>query len=73
MRYRSILSPDAEADFDSAARWYRRIDQNLEFRFTLETFATLRRIKTFPYQFPVVYHTTRRALLKRFLTPSTLI
>ena len=66
MKYCSIPSPDAEADIVSALRWYQQIDPNLAFRFTLEAFATLRRIKTFPYQFPVIRGTTRRALLKRF-------
>lgn len=66
MRYRSIPSPGAEADIVSAFRWYHQIDPNLAFRFTLETLATLRRIKTFPYQFPIISGKARRALLKRF-------
>ena len=66
MRFDSILSPGAEADFDSASRWYQRIDPSLAFRFTLETFRTLRRIMMFPYQFPIIKSTTRRAILKRF-------
>ena len=66
MKSYSILSPDAEADFDSACRWYERIDQDLVSRFELETLATISRIKTFPYQFPVIRGITRRALLKRF-------
>ena len=66
MKFYSILSPDAEADFDSACRWYERIDRDLVSRFELETLATISRIKTFPYQFPVIEGTARRALLKRF-------
>jgi len=66
MRFHSILSPDAEAELASASRWYQRIDPNLSFRFELETVATLRRIEKFPYQFPVIDGTTRRAVLKRF-------
>ena len=66
MRFHSIPSPDAEADIDSASRWYQQIDPNLAFRFTMETFETLRRIERFPYQFPVIEGTTRRALLKHF-------
>ena len=66
MKFHSILSPDAEADFDSACRWYERIDRDLVSRFELETLATSSRIKTFPYQFPVIKGITRRALLKRF-------
>ena len=66
MKYRSVLSPGAKADISSAVRWYQRTDLNLAFRFTLETLATRRRIEQFPYQFPIVYDTIRRALLKRF-------
>ena len=66
MRFHSIPSPDAEADIVSASGWYQQIDPNLAVRFVLETFATLRRIERFPYQFPVIQGITRRALLKRF-------
>jgi len=66
MRYRSVPSPDAEADISSAVRWYQGTSLNLAFRFTLETVATRRRIERFPFQFPIVYKTVRRALLKRF-------
>ena len=66
MKFHSIPSPDAEADIDSASRWYQQIDPDLAVRFALETLTTLRRIKRFPYQFPVIEGITRRALLKRF-------
>ena len=33
MTYRLILSPDAKADFRSAAHWYADKDNNLSFRF----------------------------------------
>ena len=67
MKYRSVLSPGAEADIGSAVRWYQRINRNLASRFKLETFATLRRVKKSPYHFPLIGDgKTRRALLKRF-------
>ena len=66
MKFHSIPSPDAEADIDSASRWYQHIDPKLAFRFILETAATLRRVENFPYQFPIVDGKTRRALLKHF-------
>ena len=66
MRYRSVLSPGAEADIRSAVRWYQRIDLNLAFRFRLETLATRRRLERFPLQFPILRNITHRALLKRF-------
>ena len=66
MRYRVIPSPDAEADIDSAVRWYQRIDPNLAFRFTSEMRAIQRRIKHTPYQFPLVKGGIRQALLRHF-------
>jgi len=63
---RIILSPDAKADIRSTIRWYRRTDPNLALRFKLETHAVLRRIAQFPYQFPLIEGTFRRARLKRF-------
>ena len=63
---RIILSPDAKADIRSTIRWYQRTDPNLALRFKLETRATLRRIAQFPYQFPLIEDTFRRARLKRF-------
>jgi plasmid stabilization system protein ParE len=66
MKYRSVLSPDARADIRSAVRWYQRIDPNLAFRFKVETLATRWRIERFPFQFPLIKNTARRALLKRF-------
>ena len=36
MTYRTVLSPAAKADMRSAHRWYRRIDRNLAFQFSLE-------------------------------------
>ena len=41
-------------------------DPNLAGSLLFETGATRRRIERFPYQFPVIDGTTRRALLKRF-------
>src|SRR6185369_12159651 len=61
-----VLSPDAEADIDSAVLWYHRIDPNLAVRFTAEALATLHRIKQFPYRFPIIKGSLRRGLLKRF-------
>ena len=66
MKYRSVLSPGAKADIDSASRWYYKKDPNLAGSFLFETGATRRRIERFPYQFPVIDGIARRALLKRF-------
>ena len=66
MRYHVILSPDAEADIESAIRWYADKHLELPFRFTTETTRTLRRVGQNPYQFPAVSSLVRRALMKRF-------
>ena len=66
MKRRIILSPDAEADIASAIAWYQRIELSWGSRFKAETRTTLRRITRFPYQFPVIKGTFRRARLKRF-------
>lgn len=66
MNYRIVPSPDAEADARSASWWYKQIDPNLASRFAVESRATVARISQFPYQFPLVNGTVRRALLKRF-------
>ena len=63
---RIILSPDARADLNSAVAWYQRIELGWGSRFKADTRATLRRIAQFPYQFPVIGGTLRRARLKRF-------
>ncbi len=41
MNRRIVLSPDAWADLDSAARWYDRIERNLSRRFRAEVDKTL--------------------------------
>ena len=66
MRYRVILSPDAEAGIDSAIRWYAQQQLELSFRFKAETEMTLHRVVQNPYQFPRVSNVVRRALMNRF-------
>jgi len=72
MKYRSVLSPGAQAEIGSAVRWYQQIDPNLAFRFMLDILGTRRRVEQFPYQFPVIEvpkyikDIVRRALLKHF-------
>jgi toxin ParE1/3/4 len=66
MNYRIVPSPDAEADFTSVSWWYQQIDPKLVSRLMVESRAILARIAQFPYQFPLVNGTIRRAPLKRF-------
>jgi plasmid stabilization system protein ParE len=66
MTYHIVLSPDAEADIDSAVLWYYREDPRLAVRFTRATLAMRRRIEQFPYQFTMIRDGVRRASLKQF-------
>jgi len=66
MNYLIVPSPGAEADFTLTSWWYQQIEPNLASRFMVESRAKLTRIAQFPYQFPLVNGTVRRALLKRF-------
>lgn len=61
-----ILSPDAEADIQSASRWYYTKEKSLFFRFRTETRLTLNRIARYPLQFPLVHKSIRRAVMRRF-------
>jgi toxin ParE1/3/4 len=61
-----IPSPDARADLESIARWYRRIDSNLSRQFRAEARKTLFRIAQFPYASLRVNDVVRRVLMARF-------
>jgi plasmid stabilization system protein ParE len=65
MKYRIVLTPDADADRLDLS-WYHRIDPNLAFRFVSEGRTTMARIAQFPYRFPLVNGAVRKARLKRF-------
>jgi plasmid stabilization system protein ParE len=65
--YRRIIpSPDARADVESAARWYRRKEANLSRQFRAEVRTTLLRIAQFPYASSQVDDPVRRVLTNRF-------
>jgi plasmid stabilization system protein ParE len=66
MNNRIAFSPGAHIDIFSAVHWYELKDPTLAFRFLSELRSTLRRIAQFPYRFPLINSTVRRALLKRF-------
>ena len=75
MSPRIILSPDARADLESAAGWYRRENTDLSRRFEAEVWATLLRIVRHPNSFVRVGYvrvgnvrldSVRRAVMARF-------
>jgi plasmid stabilization system protein ParE len=66
MKYRVILSPDAEAGISSAFRWYQHANPDAAFRFLLKINATINRIRQYPNSFTLVSGVIRRAVLHRF-------
>jgi len=66
MSRRIILSPDAGADLNTAARWYRRTNPNLSHRFKAEVHITLLRAAKYPYASMRVNDRIRRVLTNRF-------
>ena len=66
MNRRIVLSPDAWADLDSAARWYTRIEKDLSRRFRAEIDRALLRIATHAYASLRVRNLARRVLTNRF-------
>jgi len=60
------LRPEAEDDLAEAAVWYEEQQPGLGQRFLDAAAATVSRISASPLAFPIVYRSTRRALLQRF-------
>jgi len=66
MKYRIVLTPDADADIGAVFSWYHNIDPALASRFLSESRTTMDRIARFPFRFSRVNGIIRRARLKRF-------
>src|ERR1044072_9593776 len=66
MKYRVILSPDAEGGIITALRWYQQTGPDLALRFLWKTRATINRIRQYPTSFPRISGVIRRAALHRF-------
>ena len=66
MNYSIVLTRDADADIGLVFAWYQPIDPNLAVRFVLEGRTTMDRIGQFPFMFPLVNGSVRRARLNRF-------
>ena len=60
------LRPAAALDIEKAATWYEGQYAGLGSRFIAELERIEARIVENPYQFPVAFRNTRRALLSRF-------
>lgn len=64
--YSAIFTPAARAELTGAQDWYENEVPGLGRRFRAEVATIIERISVNPRQFPVVYKSIRRALLRRF-------
>lgn len=63
---RPFLTPEAEADLDSAFGWYEEQVAGLGGEFLATVEAHLARIESNPRQYQELYRGVRRAVMKRF-------
>jgi plasmid stabilization system protein ParE len=61
-----IFTPHARAELIDAQNWYESEAPGLGRHFRAAVDATVQRISTVPRQFPIIYKSVRRALLRRF-------
>ncbi|MCP4755005.1 MAG: type II toxin-antitoxin system RelE/ParE family toxin [Proteobacteria bacterium] len=66
MKYKLIVTPEAEDDLSKAFTWYEERRKGLGHDFLLQVDAAFRFIERNPFVFPEVYKKTRRYLIKRF-------
>ena len=66
MSRRFIVRPLAEADLETAARWYDEEQPGLAERFLTDVDRSFVRLRERPLQFPVVAGDVRRALMHTF-------
>ena len=64
--YPVVFTLDARAELMDAQDWYENEAAGLGRRFRAAVDAEVRRISANPQQFPIVYRSIRRALLRRF-------
>jgi len=61
-----VLEPEAAAEIQEAADWYDATSQSVRIRFLNAVERTLAFIQEHPEQYQIVYHHTRRAVLRPF-------
>jgi plasmid stabilization system protein ParE len=64
--YPVLFTASARAELVDAQDWYEEEAAGLGVRFRAEVDAVIERMTANPQQFPAVYKTIRRALLRRF-------
>ena len=66
MMYKLVVSPEAEADIETAFEWYEDRAEGLGRDFIFEARSSIKRITERPLSYPVALGMTRRILLDRF-------
>ena len=66
MKYKLIVRPEAEAEFEEASVWYEQQVAGLGSQFLRAVDATILSIRRNPLQYPSAYKDVRRALTRRF-------
>ncbi len=64
MKFR--FHPDAESELNHAIDYYEASQKNLGLQFAQEVYATIHRIRDFPYAWQPMTDKTRRCLTNRF-------
>jgi len=60
------FTPEADDELAEARQWYARQRENLDTELMQSVDEALTRVVTNPNQYPIVYQTLRRAVLRRF-------
>jgi toxin ParE1/3/4 len=58
--------PEAEAEFKEAIDYYEECEQGLGYDFSIEVFAGIQNIISYPTAWPVIEEDVRRCLVNRF-------
>lgn len=66
MRYKLVVSPEAESDIEKAFEWYEDRREGLGRDFVFEARISIRKITEHPLLYPIARSKTRRLLLDRF-------
>lgn len=66
MKYKLVVSPEAESDIEKAFEWYEDKDEGLGPDLVMEIRSSINRITKGPMAYPIVRGKTRRILLDRF-------
>jgi plasmid stabilization system protein ParE len=66
MTYRLTIRPEAETELAEAFDWYERRVPGLGVNFLTAVDVAVESILTNPFQYPLIYRSVHRALMRRF-------